>query len=245
MLQKKPQTVYSMAKTLECSTTELEHFVTVAAYSYKNDTMLLDAKYHMFVKACDSAFITLGKSKKLMLTRKKQIFDQGKEYAVFEIGVCTFCHSIYLLGKLTATGYFMQRSVEDGENTQEILYLGNSISDEDDEHTLKNGNIDVEEMLLCSRCGKLMSKNAAANECCEHTPDDYVSVFHVQTKKKVLTKCVACENVSYTLGVLRQFYAGQEAVTSVLGTALFEALPSYKLKQEKIAYGAFVMEIKY
>ena len=236
LLQKKPQTVYNMAKALECTTAELEDFVTVAAYAYKNDTMLLDAKYHMFVRACDSAFITLGKSKKLMLTRKKQIFDQGKEYAVFEIAVCAYCHSIYLLGKLTATGYFEQRSVEDGENEQEILYLGNAISDEDDEYSLKNENINVEELCLCSRCGKLMRRNATASERCEHTPDDYVSVFRVETKKKVLTKCVACENVSTTMGVLRQFYAGQEAVTSVLGTALFEALPSYKVKQEKMVY---------
>ena len=235
LLQQKPQTVYSMAKVLACTPKELEDFVTVAAYAYKNETMLLDAKYHMFVKASDSAFITLGNSKKLMLTRQKQIYDQGREYAVFEIGVCTFCHSIYLLGKLTATGYFVQRSVEDGENTQEILYLGNQISDEDEEHLLKNENIKAEEMCLCSRCGKLMRKNPTAEERCEHTADDYVAVFRVETKKKVLTKCVACENVN-AMGVIRQFYAGQEAVTSVLGTALFEALPSYKLKQEKMVF---------
>lgn len=236
LLQEKPQTVYHMAKLLECTTVELEDFVVVAAYAYKNDTMLLDAKYHMFVRACDSAFITLGKSKKLMLTRKKQIFEQEKEYAVFEIGICTFCHSIYLLGKLTETGYFVQRSMSDGENTQEILYLGNRISDDDEEHSLKNENIDVNEMCLCSRCGKLMQKNATANERCEHTPDNYIPVFRIKTKRNVLTKCVACENVNSGIGVLRQFYAGQEAVTSVLGTALFETLPSYKSKQEKIVY---------
>lgn len=236
LLQSKPQTVYNMAKALDCTTAELQDFVIVAAFAYKNDTMLLDAKYHMFVRACDSAFITLGKSKKLILTREKRIFDQGKEYAVFEIAVCTFCHSIYLLGKITDTGYFVQKSMEDGENTQEILYLGKSISDDDEEHLLKSENINVQEMCLCSRCGKLMSKNATANERCEHAFDDYVSVFRIKTKKKNLTKCVACENVNMTMGVLRQFYAGQEAVTSVLGTALFEALPSYKLKQEKIIY---------
>ena len=235
LLQRNPQTVYKMAETLECSPRDLENFVTVAAYAYKNETMLLDAKYHMFIRASDSAFITLGNSKRLMLTRNKQIFDQGKEYAVFEFGICTFCHAIYLLGKITSTGYFIQRSVTDGIQTQEILYLGNHISDEDEEHSLKSENINVEEMRLCARCGKLMSKMASANERCEHTVDEYIPVYRVSKTKKELTKCVACENIN-SMGIIRQFFAGQEAVTSVLGTALFEALPSYKVTHEKIEY---------
>ena len=64
LLAGNPRTVYYMSESLACSTEEIEDFVTVAAYAYKNDTMLLDAKYHMFIKACDSAFITLGKSTK-------------------------------------------------------------------------------------------------------------------------------------------------------------------------------------
>lgn len=235
LLQKKPQTVYKMAETLECSTRDLENFVTVAAYAYKNETMLLDAKYHMFVKASDSAFITLGNSKRLMLTRNKQIIDHGKEYAVFEFGICTFCHCIYLLGKTTGTGYFVQRSVADGSQTQEILYLGNKISDEDEEHSLKSEKIRVEEMRLCARCGKLMSKTAPPNERCEHTAEEFIPVYRVVKTQKELTKCVACENVN-NMGIIRQFFAGQEAVTSVLGTALFEELPSYKVTQEKIEY---------
>lgn len=237
LLQKSPQTVYKMAETLECSNRDMEDFVTVATYAYKNETMLLDAKYHMFMKASDSAFITLGNSKKLMLKRNKQIFDHGKEYAVFEFGICTFCHSIYLLGKITSTGYFVQRSIADGSQTQEILYLGNSISDEDEEHSLKSENINVEEMRLCARCGKLMSKTASLNERCEHTSEEYIPVYRVVKTQKDLTKCVACENVN-SMGIIRQFFAGQEAVTSVLGTALFEVLPSYKVTHEKIEYAA-------
>ena len=55
-------------------------------------------------------------------------------------------------------------------------------------------------------------------------------VFRVWTEeeKGTLTKCPACENTS-PFGILRQFFTGQEAVTSVLGTALFEELPSYSV----------------
>lgn len=234
LLIKNPQTVYYIADSLSCSPEEIEDFVTVAAYAYKNETMLLDAKYHMFMKACDSAFITLGKSKKLMLTRKKSILEKEKEYAVFEFGVCTFCHSIYLLGHIDEHGYFIQRSLEDGNREQDILYLGNSISDEDEDHSLKNERINAVESKLCARCGKLMSNTPSPAEKCEHSDEEYITVYRMQKDpNKLLTKCVACENVS-NMGVIRQFYTGQEAVTSVIGTALFEALPSYKVYSEKI-----------
>ena len=229
-----PRTVYFISESLGCTANQIEDFVTVAAYACQNSTMLLDAKYHMFMKACDSAFITLGKSKKLMLTRQKAILENQKEYSAFEFGVCTFCHSIYLLGHINEYGYFVQRSLEDGTREQDILYLGSAISDEDEDHLLKDEQIKADEMRLCARCGKVMSKEPSEMEVCEHGKEEFIPVFRVQKPSdKLLTKCVACENVNI-MGVIRQFYTGQEAVTSVLGTALFEELPSSRSIVEKV-----------
>lgn len=231
-LKEKPQTINYLATIMDCSEHEIEDFVTVAAYSIKNQVQLFDAKYHMFIKACDSAFVTIGKSKKFMLTRNRTIYERGLEYAVFEMAVCSFCHAVYLIGKINSQGYFVQNSMNDADDEKEILYLGNTVSDEDDEYSFEKEGLTVEECLLCSRCGKLMNPKAYGNECCEHTVSDFVKVFRVR-KKGNLTKCVACENVK-AQGVLRRFFTGQEAVTSVLGTALFEALPSYKITEEKL-----------
>ena len=52
VLQEKPQTVYHLADRIGCTIKEIEDFVAVAAYAVKNGTQLLDAKYHMFIKAC-------------------------------------------------------------------------------------------------------------------------------------------------------------------------------------------------
>jgi len=145
VLSQNPRTVYYIAESLGCTTQEIEDFVSVAAYAYKDATMLFDAKYHMFIKACDSAFITLGVSKKLMLTRQKSILENEKEYTVFEFGVCSFCHSIYLLGHITGNSYFIQRSMEDGNREQDILYLGSQISDDDEDFSLKREKVSVQE----------------------------------------------------------------------------------------------------
>lgn len=227
-LKEKPQTVYDIAELLHCTINQVEDFVTVASYAEKAGSRLFDARYHMFIKASDSAFITLGRSKKLMLNRNRTIIDAGIEYAVFEIAVCSYCHAIYLIGHTNAQGYFEQYSMHDSIEGKEILYLGSGISDSDEEHELSSEKINIEECLLCSRCGKIMPLNAAAGEKCSHFESDYVRVYKINRNTAELTKCIACENVNVK-GVLRQFFAGQEAVTSVLGTTLFEELPSYKV----------------
>ena len=230
-LKEKPQTVYDIAELLHCTINQVEDFVTVASYAEKAGSRLFDARYHMFIKASDSAFITLGRSKKLILNRNRTIIDAGIEYAVFEIAVCSYCHAIYLIGHTNAQGYFEQYSMHDSIEGKEILYLGSGVSDSDEEHELASEKINIEECLLCSRCGKIMPLNAAAGEKCSHSESDFVRVYKINRNTEELTKCIACENVNVK-GVLRQFFAGQEAVTSVLGTTLFEELPSYKVVRQ-------------
>ena len=230
-LIEKPLTVDHLADKLGCQNKDIENLVTLAAYAIKEQGQLLDAKYHMFVKATDSAFITLPPSKKLMLTRNNKIFDKGEEYAVFEAAVCSYCHDIYLVGKLDDAGYFKQSGLETGLGQSTSLYLGDTISDEVDLDDDKNK---VEEMRLCPHCGKLMHKNASAVERCEHDPAKYVTVFNLNKPIESVGTCISCGNKSTVSGVARQFFTGQEAVTSVIGTALFEELPSYKTVYETI-----------
>ncbi len=230
-LIEKPLTVYHLAKKLSCQEQDIVNLVTLASYAIKEQGQLLDAKYHMFVKATDSAFITLQPSKKLMLTRNNKIFDKGEEYAVFEAAVCSYCHDIYLVGKLDDAGYFKQSGLETGLGQNTSLYLGETISDEVDLEDEKN---EVEEMKLCPHCGKLMHKKASASERCEHDPQKYVTVFNLNKPIESVGTCISCGNTSNVSGVARQFFTGQEAVTSVIGTALFEELPSYKTVYETI-----------
>ena len=234
LLEEKPQTIEYLANQLQCSKSQIQDFVTVATFGVKENVQLFDAKYHMFIKACDSAFITLGESKRLMLTRSNKLYEKNKEYAVFEIAVCTFCHKIYLIGQTDSSGYFVQNNKNSGLEGKEILYLGEDVSDEDEEHSLKREDIEIIPYQLCTRCGKIFPINAKAQEKCEHSKSQViVQKIKMPKEKKNFTKCIACENIN-TNGVLRQFFTGQEAVTSVLGTALFEALPSYHLKEEVI-----------
>lgn len=235
ILLPKPQTVQSIAVQLGCGEEDLADFITVASYAVKADTRLLDAKYHMFIRACDSAFITIGKYKSLSLTRKNQVSFNGEEYACFEIAVCNACHAIYLVGKTSPTGYLHQASVADDPSLKEVFYLGETISDEDEDFSMDKEAMQAIRYKICPHCGKLMrvSSTGGITDECEHNSYEYVTIFKIIQQGDVLRKCVACENVNNTgNGILRSFFAGQEAVTSVIGTALFEELPSYRVIKE-------------
>lgn len=227
------KTVSDLASVMNWTHLEVENFVTVASKCEKNGDRLFDARYHMFLRATESVFITLNPSSKLFLTRKRTHIEAAEEYKVFEIATCSSCHAIYLVGKLTEDNHLEQSSIGGEDNLRSIFLLGSKISDTDEDHSLEEENIKAEEFELCSRCGFLCRPGAPKEHRCEHDKRFFVTVFqiNVDNPSHTLTKCLACENTN-SFGILRMFFSGQEAATSVIGTALFEELPSYSIKKE-------------
>lgn len=230
-----PLTVADIAKRLDISQVNVENFVTVASKCEKNGDRLFDARYHMFLRATESVFITLPPSNKLFISRKKTHYEGDKEYKVFEIATCSSCHTIYLLGHEENKHLEQASYINDEDDIRSTFLLGDSISDTDEDHLLVNENMDYTEYELCSRCGLLRRPGELGGAVCEHEDKYFVKVFKVIVKNdsRTVTKCLSCENTN-SFGILRTFFTGQEAVTSVIGTALFEELPSYMVKQEFI-----------
>lgn len=224
-----PKSVTALAHELDIQEVELAQFVAVASKCEKNGERPFDARYHMFLRATESVFITLGSSKKLFLSRKeKHIEANGLEYKVFEIATCSSCHVIYLLGKIDNEGCLSQsNSTEPSERS--VFLLSEGLSNTDEDNLMEEEDIAAESYEICSRCG-LVRRAGAKKVNCEHAQTDFVPVIKVDVKNDTgkLTKCVSCE-ARNNFGMLRTFFTGQEAVTSVIGTALFEELPSYKV----------------
>lgn len=230
------RTIQALAQQIGWTEVELTSFVTVASKAERNGDRLFDARYHTFLRATESVFITLNPSNKLFLTRKRRHIEKdGKEYAVFEIATCSACHAIYLIGTISKQGRLEQSSFQNEDELKSVFLLKNEISDTDTDHSMEEENLAAEEFELCPRCGFIRRANLAKKECCEHDDAGFVKVFRVRTTKENgnITKCLSCENTNVA-GILRMFFTGQEAVTSVVGTALFEELPSYKVVHENI-----------
>lgn len=229
-LSAQTQTIQSLAKQMNWSHAELSAFVSVASKAEHNGIRLFDARYHMFLRATESVFITLAPNKRLFLTRKrKHVECDSKEYAVFEAATCSVCHALYLVGKIDDEMHLVQTSTHSADELRSVFLLQGSFSDSDDEHNLETENMKAEKYEVCARCGFIRKFGKMITECCEHGNDYMVPVIKIDCNAEhgTLTKCLSCENTN-TAGILRLFFTGQEAVTSVIGTALFEELPSYQ-----------------
>lgn len=228
----KPQTVKYISAAMNWSEKELTDFVTVATMAEKDGGKLFDARYHMFIRAADSAFITLAPDNRIMLDRCKYRTNEqtGDDYKVFETAVCSYCNAMYLVGKIENNCLEQSSSAIDAEE-KALFLLSEKFYDTDSDHTLEDEGVDVEPYYICPYCGFIKAENSNLN--CEHGSGDYVKIFrvNVNNESRTLTKCPHCENTKST-GVLRMFFSGQEASTSVIGTALFEELPSYKITTE-------------
>ncbi len=224
-----PDTVVNIASAMKWTEEQLTSFVSVASMAEKDGGKLFDARYHMFLRATESVFVTLAPDNRVMLHRNNFRYDVQSDtnYKVFEAATCSYCSAVYLVGKIEDKK-LEQYNISDDISTKEIFLLANSVSDTDSDHTLEDEGIKAEEYALCPYCGFIHKEGSQSH--CEHSPSSYVKVYRVQftTEKHTLTKCLHCENVN-TAGVLRMFFSGQEASTSVIGTALFEELPSYKI----------------
>lgn len=229
-LLQKPRTIMELLRELDCSEERLTDFVTVVTRAVRNGAKLFDARYHMFLRAAESVFITLQPRKQLFLESRKTYTENDRTYKVFEIASCNHCHALYILGKESAQHILEQTSFAADEEPRAAYLIAKSAYDSDDEHTMEHAGQSVEAYELCPVCGAL--SRPGGKRFCDHGPTVTVQKVSLQEGNNTLSKCPACENTSAT-GVLRQFFVGQEAVTSVVGTALFENLPSYNISYRK------------
>lgn len=233
VLNNTTMTVSDVSKKLKINQDDLVNFVYIASKATKNGERLFEAKYHMFIKALEGAYITLNPSKKLFITRREYYYEGIEKYKVFEIGVCNYCNSIYIPGKKSKNGILEQKSFDDINDIGEYFLLKDKIYDENDDMSNDAAEIKVDEYYLCGKCGALSKVNSTNGKPCE-CGSKYINIVkRVKPKKGVLHKCVVCESINTKRSVIRNFFTGHEAATSVLGTALYEELPSKKVNKRK------------
>lgn len=221
-----PRTVQQLMTSLSMEEQAVADFVTVATRAVHDGGKLFDARYHMFLRAPENVYVTLPPSKKLFLTPRKTYIEDATEYKVFEVAACTHCGALYLLGQVN--GHTLEISNFSPQDPRSAFLVGRAAEQTDEEHTLQDAAEQLEEYEICARCGSI--NHAGGKHFCEHGSEYFVTVTKVQLTeaRQTLTKCPHCEGVN-TMGILRRFYAGQEAITSVIGTSLFESLPSQKI----------------
>lgn len=232
----KPKTVKEISNSIGWNEKEISSFVNVSSKAIKNKKKLFDSRYHMFIRATDGVFITLGNHKELSLKRIN--YTKEKDFKFFEIVTCNQCHAIYLLGvreDRNGKTFLEQRTNLGGENIREAYLVGDISVDENED--AQDDSLSIDKFELCPHCGFIRPVDQVHKKTCEHPEDEYITLTKVKQSEKTgrVTKCISCGGSS-TLGVLRSFFSGQEASTSVIGTALFEELPDKEVEKIDVNY---------
>ncbi|GAA1256218.1 DEAD/DEAH box helicase [Pseudonocardia aurantiaca] len=188
----------------------------------------VSARFHLFVRATEGAFSCLGPdSPHLGLSRREQC-DRCPR-VVFELGGCRRCGAVHLHGALAAAGRGVRHVPwkAGGDRHHAWLLLEENAStsehDEDDASLEDVRAAEGARRHLCVGCGSLHEQPVVLCEFDGCPGTELRPVQLLDSRSESLDSCAACGARGSRL--IRLLESGSEAAASVLGTALYQALP--------------------
>ncbi len=189
--------------------------LAVRAKPGEDSASLLPARYHVFARALEGAFICMNE-KEHAKTGKPRIYLKRAEkcphcgWKIFELRICSRCGEIYLVP-----------SSKSGE-TPDYVYVRSK------EHTLVNDEDEyvvvgdeTENFEQISRQAELLDVSGGTAE----NNSANLAVQRVDLSQKT-HRCASCG--ARGDDIIREVAVGQDAPVSVLATALYQALPPHE-----------------
>lgn len=209
-----------------------------------DDAPLIPARYHLFVRAVEGAYLALHPSRPLYLERQEQVTIDEKSYAVFELATCRQCGATYLVGE-HEDSHGRERLRQPGhryfEDTRALRYYllsdENGQVPEDDDEVVGFGaekyEIEGDRYQLCVHCGAIDRDNLLMPLCNCQNPAR-VTLVSVSAKTGLVYGCPACGARSPT-GLVWRFLTGNDATASVLATAFYQQIPLRSVSEQPAA----------
>lgn len=252
ILQNKPQLLSELSKVFfqeeNISNSEklaaIVELVNLCAMAKEDeDAMpLLPARYHVFAKALEGAYVSLYKKRTLFLDRRKTYkLNDGYTVATFELANCQRCGQEYIVGRTEneklihadadvdiegvikrKPEYYMLSSAEEiidvsAIDGDEAIVEGSEISNE----------MDSSEYILCTACGHLeLEGKARKTHCCDFPSQKYIKVIKIKMKEYTVNTCLKCGN--QTKNIVKQFRTADDPATEVLTRSLYQCIPANK-----------------
>lgn len=251
-LQRKPQLLSDLTKVFfqdeNLSASEkleaLVEIVNLCAMAKEGvDSMpLLPARYHVFAKALEGAYVALYKKRRLFLDRKKtHSFDDGNRIATFELANCQRCGQEYITGRTENETLIHADADVDIEGVvrrkQEYYMLSSAEDDIDislidgDESVVEGGaiSLDSDEYILCTCCGHIEPEGKKRRtNCCDYSNEKYIKVLKIKMPDYTVNTCLKCGN--HSKNIVKQFRTADDPATEVLTRSLYQCIPPNKQK---------------
>ena len=220
-------------KNIEINNQQLIDLIQLITKANKNGKTLFDSKYHTFIRTLDGAFITIGKNKKMKLTNYKTIDNMN----AFEIGLCKKCNQMYIIGKMYGNKLHQNADIDIDENYGDIenINVDYFLLKENSEIDEKFAD-DVEEFVVCSKCGNIFDKNNINAKKCNCGKEYEVELLRVKNEKSEIknniTACPCCTRSTNVGGIVNGFHLSKDSATALLAQILYETL---EIQEEKLA----------
>ena len=229
VLYGKPRTLQNAAELLNLSENDFTDFITVASNALLNGDKIFDAKYHMFLRGIEGVYITLKPSEKLFINKLETYkptpyANEDETYKVFEISFCNNCNATFITGqteKREGIDYLVQKSKYNDDYKPEVYMINENEIEEED---FESEKLDIE-YLICPHCGAIKKKSALKPLNCGHNPNEFQTIIKVKESGDILHTCPSCGTFNAQRSIIRPYLVGNEAVTAVIATALYNELP--------------------
>ena len=225
--------------------------LSAAARKSDNDSALLPARYHLFVKSLEGMFAQYYPQKNVFLDRKESIRDGRNTYPVFELANCQDCEQEYLVGKTVSHpdgNYFIQTSSSDKPEyyfVSEYDAAGLGEFDEDDsvEETGKLSSLEKYHLCLC--CGRITHFSEKHSlDCCDNSdPRKIVAVYNLKYNgRDSEANCCPCCGATKK-GLIKRFLTANQPATFAVAKSLYDAIPPRPVKAANSLDDIFIDDI--
>lgn len=214
-----------------------------------SEAPLLSARYHLFLRSLEGAFVAYWPEKQVFLDRKAASEDQ----TAFEVALCRECGQHYFVGRKDFKGGKLTEAVRDPSDTsfgatflRPIESGSDTDEDEDDGKTT-----DREVFHLCVRCGEAQRGSLRCGHDArilvvkEAPPKD-------EDRADQMAKCGACGYSAAGRDPVREVVHGTDGPHAVIATTLYQALPEKRKKvlafadgRQEAAFFAWYLEDSY
>lgn len=207
---------------------------------------LLSARYHMFLRSLEGAFLALHPDKKVVLDRR----GEG-DTALFEIGLCRECGQHYLVGKILNNKLVEAVRDPGREDVGATFFLpveGQTLEGEDEEENRKRKD-EKEHYKLCCQCGEIR-RSSEQLHCGNGVEIGLLKQKQAEEKEDQVPRCAVCGYRGHD--PVREVVHGTDGPHAVIATTLYQELPEKRRKvlafadgRQEAAFFAWYLEDSY
>jgi len=216
-----------------------------------SDAPLLSARYHLFLRSLEGAFVSYWPEKRVFLNRK----GGDAQYIAFEVALCRECGQHYFVGPKDFKGGNLAKTeaIRDPShlNFGATFFRPIKVDQEEDKEDENSETANRQVFQLCVRCGE-MGKDKPK---CGH--DNLIRVIKERSQEDEdradqMVECGVCGYNAAGRDPVREVIHGTDGPHAVIATTLYQYLPEKRKKvlafadgRQEAAFFAWYLEDSY